>query len=129
VSRCGLHAFWTGSFADASPVTVRVMTGKPTRTGKDRTAAYRARLVVSGEPPAYVVANATVAAVIEARMNRENGLDPAMLIERAAESRTAFPPLRATRKGSALPSNTRICAGSPEPAATDGRAAALWGEK
>jgi len=68
---------------------MRVMTAKTTRTGKDRTAAYRARLVVSGEPPAYVVANAAVAAVIEARMNRETGLDPATLIERAAEIVTA----------------------------------------
>ncbi|WP_368507716.1 hypothetical protein [Bradyrhizobium lupini] len=55
------------------------------RTGKDRTAAYRARLADSREPPAYVVANACAAAVIEARMNGETGLDPAMFIERAAE--------------------------------------------
>jgi hypothetical protein len=32
-----------------------------------------------------VVANATVAALIEARMNHESGLDPAEIIERAAE--------------------------------------------
>ena len=56
----------------------------PKRTGRDRTAAYRARLAESREPPAYVVANECVAAVIEARMN-VTGLDPAMFIERAAE--------------------------------------------
>jgi hypothetical protein len=61
------------------------MTGKTARAGRDRTAAYRQRLATSGEPPAYVVANATVAALIEARMNRESGLDPAEIIERAAE--------------------------------------------
>lgn len=56
------------------------------RTGKDRTAAYRARLAESREPPAYVVANACLSAVIEARMNGETGLDPALFIDRAAEN-------------------------------------------
>ncbi|WP_256805751.1 hypothetical protein [Bradyrhizobium sp. Bra64] len=56
------------------------------RTGKDRTAAYWARLAESREPPAYVVANACLSAVIEAGMNVETGLDPALFIERAAET-------------------------------------------
>ncbi|WP_271602690.1 hypothetical protein [Bradyrhizobium sp. CCBAU 45384] len=55
------------------------------RTGKDRIAAYRARLAGEREPPAYVVANACLSAVIEARMNGETGLDPALFTERAAE--------------------------------------------
>jgi hypothetical protein len=50
-----------------------------------------------------------------------------MRVEQPSRAARRFPPLRATRKGSALPSNTRICAGSPDLAATT--AAPRRGEK
>lgn len=44
------------------------------RTGRDRTAEYRARLNASGEPPHYLVANAFFDAVIRARFGGEGAL-------------------------------------------------------
>lgn len=61
------------------------------RTGKERTAEYRARLSASGEPPYYVVANAFLAAVVEAKLNRDGALAPDLIIQRAAENVTSDP--------------------------------------
>lgn len=70
---------------------------KSKRTGRDRTADYRARLSASGEPPHYVVASAFLRAVVEARLNGEGALQPDLLIERATESVTSDP--RYTQEG------------------------------
>jgi hypothetical protein len=64
---------------------MRAWTALASAQARTSTAAYRARLAESREPPACVVANACLSAVIEARMNGETGLDPALFIERAAE--------------------------------------------
>jgi hypothetical protein len=60
------------------------------RTGKERTAAYRARLDASGEPPTYVVTRAISAAFLEARI-RDRVVDAVGVLQRAAEIVTAEP--------------------------------------
>jgi hypothetical protein len=47
---------------------------------RDRTRAYRERLAHSGEPPTYVVANAIIAAVLEAKLTGERLVDPDELL-------------------------------------------------
>jgi hypothetical protein len=42
---------------------------------RDRTRAYRERLAQTGEPPAYVVANAITAAALEAKLASERLVD------------------------------------------------------
>lgn len=53
------------------------------RSGKERTAEYRARLRAAGEPPQHVVANAFLQAVMDAVVQGDGPLPPNKLIERA----------------------------------------------
>lgn len=53
---------------------------------RDRTRAYRERLAGTGEPPAYIVANAVVTAVVEAKLANERSVDPEELLACAVAS-------------------------------------------
>jgi hypothetical protein len=57
-------------------------TKKPT---KSRSPAYRDRLKASGEPPAWAVANALMAVVIEAQLNNDAEIPFDKIINRAAD--------------------------------------------
>lgn len=59
---------------------------KSERTGKARTARYRARLNASREPPSYLVADEIMAAFVEAKLNGEDAISFAVIEERAAEN-------------------------------------------
>jgi hypothetical protein len=59
--------------------------GKP-RSQAQRTADYRSRLIASREPPGYLVANAVLYAVVEAKLNGEDKVDTESLLARAAEN-------------------------------------------
>jgi hypothetical protein len=59
---------------------------KVKRSGRERTADFRARLTASREPPAYVVAKALTASLLEAMLAGDVALAPSVIVERAGAS-------------------------------------------
>lgn len=56
------------------------------RSQAQRTADFRSRLTASREPPGYLVANAVLYAVVEAKLNGEDKVDTETLLARAVEN-------------------------------------------
>jgi len=63
-------------------------TKKPTKT---RSAAYRDRLKASGEPPAWAVANACMAVIIEAELNNDPDIPFELIKQRVANIAASNP--------------------------------------